>query len=186
VFSQTISAGRTARAYQESMSQHCQTASAGRYAARHGPWPYWLDARERQLCRADDVPAGTPTGGALSHDIRTGNLPVTGELTPDLCNDGHDCPLSTADRWLGRWVPALRAGPDWRGGRLTIVITFDEDDYSAANRVAFVVLDPRLSHVVVRRACNHYCLTRWLDENAGVRLLRNAAFAADLRAAFHL
>ena len=116
----------------------------------------------------------------------TGALPVTGELTPDFCNDGHDCPLSTADRWLRRWVSALRAGSDWRHGRLTIVITFDEDDYSAANKVAFVVLDPRLSHTVVRRACDHYCLTRWLDENARVRLLRHAASAPDLRAAFHL
>jgi len=186
VFSQTIAAGRTARAYQESMTQRCQTATAGRYAARHGPWPYWLGAHERSLCRANDVPAGTTGRGALVHDIRTGALPVTGELTPDFCNDGHDCPLSTADRWLRRWVSVLRAGSDWRYGRLTIVITFDEDDYSAANKVAFVVLDPRLSHTVVRRACDHYCLTRWLDENARVRLLRHAASAPDLRAAFHL
>ena len=186
VFAQTIAAGRTARAYQESMGRRCQSATAGRYAARHGPWPYWLSAREQRLCRTDDVPAGTRTRGAFAHDVASGTLPVTGELTPDFCHDGHDCSLSTADRWLGQWVAKARSGPDWRHGRLTIVITFDEDDGSAANRVAFVVLDPRLSHVVVRRACNHYALTRWLDENAGVRLLRHAAGAVDLRAAFGL
>lgn len=186
VFAQTIASGRTARAYEESMTRRCQAATAGRYAARHGPWPYWLGRHERRLCRAHDVPAGTTARGALIHDIRAGALPVTGELTPDFCDDGHDCSLAQADRWLQPWVSALRAGPDWRNGRLTIVITFDEDDYTAANKVAFVVLDPRLSHVVVHRACNHYCLTRWLDENAHVRPLRRAGSAADLRAAFHL
>ncbi len=186
VFSQTIAAGRSARAYEESMGRDCQTTTAGRYAARHGPWPYWLDARERRLCRANDVPSGTTRSGALATDVKAGTLPVTGELTPDFCNDGHDCPLSTADHWLKGWVTALRAGPDWRHGRLTIVITFDEDDYTTVNKVAFVVLDPRLSHVVVRLACNHFCLTRWLDENARVPLLRRASSAPDLRGAFHL
>ena len=102
VFARTIDAGRTARAYEQSMTRRCQSATAGRYAARHGPWPYWLGSHERRLCRANDLPAGTATSGAFAHDVATGRLPVTGELTPDFCNDGHDCPLSTADRWLGR------------------------------------------------------------------------------------
>ena len=186
VFAQTIAAGRTARAYQESMGRPCQTDSAGDYAARHGPWPYWTGPRERHLCQAEDVPAGTPGGGALLTDIRRGRLPVTGELTPNLCHDGHDCPLSVADRWLAGWMPKLMSGPDYRNHRLTIVITFDENDGSGPNRVALVVIDPRLSHVVVRQRCTHYCLARWLAENAQVRPLRQAAQARDLGRAFGL
>lgn len=186
VFGQTLAAGRTARAYQESMSQPCQTGSGNQYAARHGPWPYWLARNERRLCGANDVPAGTTHSGRLITDVRRGRLPVTGELTPNVCHDAHDCSLSTADRWLAGWIPKLMSGPDYRHRRLTIVITFDENDGSGPNKVAFVVIDPRLSHVVVRRPANHYALTRWLDENAGVRLLRNAASAPDLRRAFGL
>ena len=141
---------------------------------------------ERHLCRAHDVPAGTPRGGPLVTDVRRGRLPVTGELTPNFCHDGHDCPLRTADTWLGGWVPKLMSGPDYRSHRLTIVVTFDEDDGSAANRVAFVVIDPRLSHVVVRQRCDHYCLARWLAENAHVRPLRHAERARDLRRLFGL
>jgi acid phosphatase len=184
VFGQTIAAGHTARAYQESMSTSCQQTTAGSYAPRHSPWPYW--SAERRMCLAQDVPSGTPSAGPLRRDIVTGRLPTTGELTPNVCNDGHDCPLSTADAWLSTWVRELVAGPDYRTGRLTIVITFDEDDFQPANRVAFVVIDPRLHGRTVTGPFNHYSLTRWLCANAGVPLLRNAAYARPLRAAFGL
>jgi acid phosphatase len=186
VFGQTRAAGRTVRAYQESMTRPCQTSNAGRYAPRHGPWPYWLGSRERRWCNTYDVPSGTPTRGPLAHDIAAGTLPVTGELTPNTCNDGHDCSLATVDNWLARWVPVLTAGRDYRAGRLTIVITFDEDDYSQQNTVAFVVIDPRLSGRTVTGRFTHYSLTKWLDDNAGVPELRHARTAPNLRAAFGL
>jgi acid phosphatase len=132
------------------------------------------------------VPSGSPTSGRLHDDILAGSLPITGELTPNLCNDGHDCSLSTADTWLAGWIPAILAGPDFLAGRLTVVITFDEDDSSQSNKVAFVVIDPRLHGVTVTGTYNHYSLTRWLDDNAGVARLRNAVTAPDLRAAFGL
>ena len=186
VWGQTLAAGDTAKAYQESMTSTCQTSSSGEYVARHGPWPYWTDSTERNACQADDVPSGDIMSGALVDDITAGTLPVTGELTPNLCNDGHDCALSVVDRWLAGWLPVIMAGRDYTAGRLTIIITFDEDDSSQNNKVAFVVIDPRLHGVTVTGTYNHYSLTRWLDDNAGVPWLRNAASAPDLRAAFGL
>jgi hypothetical protein len=186
VWRQTLAAGESAKAYQESMSTNCETSASGEYAPRHGPWAYWTDATDRSDCQAYDVPSGTTVAGNLVDDVRAGNLPVTGELTPNLCNDAHDCALSVADGWLGNWLPVITAGPDFVGGRLTVIVTFDEDDSSQSNKVAFVVIDPRLNGVTVTGAFNHYGLTRWLDENAGVALLRNAGTAADLKAAFGL
>lgn len=185
VWGQTLAAGGTAKAYQESMTSNCQTGGSGNYAPRHGPWPYWTDAPERGYCSANDVSMGTTTSGNLLNDINAGNLPVTGEMTPNLCNDAHDCSLGTADNWLKSWVPKLMAGPDYTSGNLTIAVTFDEGD-SASNNVAFVVIDPRLSGKTVTGSYNHYALTRWLDDNAGVSYLRNASTAGDLRAAFGL
>jgi phosphatidylinositol-3-phosphatase len=52
--------------------------------------------------------------------------------------------------------------------------------------VTFVVVDPRLSGKVVSSAANHYSLTRWLESNAGVPFMNNAATAADLKSAFGL
>jgi acid phosphatase len=186
VWGQTLAAGKTAKAYQESMTSNCQTGGSGSYAPRHGPWPYWVDSAERAGCGSNDVPSGTTSSGALLNDINAGTLPVTGELTPNLCNDAHDCALSTADNWLAGWMPKLMGGPDYRGGRLTIIVTFDEDDGSQSNKVAFVAIDPRLAGKSVTGTFNHYSLTRWLDDNAGVARLRSAANAPDLRAAFGL
>lgn len=75
-------------------------------------------------------------------------------------------------------------GADYTSGNLTIVVTFDEDDSTAGNNIAFVVIDPRLNGKVVSSAATHYSLTRWLDANAGAPLLRNAATAPDLKTAF--
>jgi hypothetical protein len=186
VWGQTLAAGGTARAYQESMTSNCQTSGSGDYAPRHGPWPYWTDSGERAACQANDVPSGGLTSGPLFDDIVSGHLPTTGELTPNLCNDAHDCSLATADTWLAEWLPVIMAGPDFTSGRLTVIVTFDEDDSSQNNKVAFVVIDLRLHAVTVTGTYNHYSLTRWLDDNAGVPHLRNAASAPDLRAAFGL
>jgi acid phosphatase len=109
---------------------------------------------------------------------------VIGELTPNLCNDAHDCSLAKADNWLAGWVPRIMAGPDYTAGNLTIIITFDEG--ASTNNVAFVVIDPRLSGKTVTARADHYALTRWLDEEAGVPLLRNAASAEDLKSDFGL
>ena len=80
----------------------------------------------------------------------------------------------------------MQAGPDYQAGRLSIVITFDEDDGSQSNHVPFIVIDPRLHGKTVTGSYNHYSLTKWLDDNAGVPELNNAASAPDLQAAFGL
>lgn len=186
IFGQTVAAGRTVRAYQETMSTDCQIAPTGTYAPRHGPWPYWTNAAERRACRSSEVPSGTPSQGPLERDVSAGHLPVTGEFTPDLCHDAHDCSMRTADRWLAQWIRLMTAGPDFRQERLTMVITFDEDDASSRNKVPFVVIDPRLHGKTVSARITHYALARWLEDNAGVARLRRAARARSLRTAFGL
>ena len=40
------------------------------------------------------MPARTPSGGALASDVRAGNLPSVGLLTPNLIHDAHDGTLA--------------------------------------------------------------------------------------------
>ncbi len=181
IWDQTIAAGKPAKAYQESMNSNCQTGSSTGYVARHGPWPYFTNATSRANCVANDVPLT-----ALQADITAGRLPVTGEITPNLTNDWHDGTAAQADAFLKVWVPALMAGPDYTAGRLTILVVTDEDDSSAANNVAFTVINPKLSGVTVATTTNHYSLTRWFEDNAGTGYLGGASTAFDLKAAFGL
>jgi phosphatidylinositol-3-phosphatase len=176
VFGQTIARGESARAYQESMPKPCDLSDSADYDVNHNPWAYFPD--ESPLCRANDVPAGTVHAGPLLRDVRNGSLPTVGELSPNLVHDGHDGSLAQADAWLRSWIPVLTAGPDWSNGRLAIVVVFDEGE--TTEQVPFVILTPQVSHKIVRRALNHFSLTRLIDAVAGVTPLREAAQAADL------
>jgi acid phosphatase len=168
VFDLALDAGRTAKAYIESMPGPCALDSGGRYAARHNPWTYFAGPAERSHCRSYDLPAGSPSAGPLHDDVTAGTLPTLGWLTPDLCHDGHDCPLAVADDWLRGWLPVIMNGPDFRAGRLAVVVTFDEDEGTGTAPVLTVVIAPVVRHAVSAVACTHYCWTRYAAGLAGV------------------
>jgi phosphatidylinositol-3-phosphatase len=171
VFGQALALGETARAYEESMPQPCDTNSSGNYDVNHNPWAYIPS--EAASCRAGDVPAGTPGGGALVSDVRSGKLPTVGLLTPNLIHDGHDGSLAQADAWLRSWMPVLQSGPDWTHGRLAIVVVFDEGDTNQL--VPFVLIAPGVSGTVMSQPASHYALTRLIDTIIGAHPLRHAA-----------
>jgi acid phosphatase len=182
VFGQALSRGETATAYEESMPQPCDPSSSGQYDVNHNPWPYFPS--EAASCRSDDVPAGTPAAGALVSDVRDGTLPTVGLVTPNLIDDGHNGTLAQADAWLQTWIPVLMSGPDWRTGRLAIVVVFDEGE--TTEQVPFVLMAPRLSGVTVSASADHYALTRLIDHFVGAPPLRQAASAADVASLFGL
>jgi phosphatidylinositol-3-phosphatase len=182
VFGQALARGATARAYEESMPRPCDPSSAGNYDVNHNPWAYFPG--EASLCRANDLPAGTPSGGALVSDVRAGTLPTVGLVTPNLMHDGHNGTLAQADRWLRGWLPVLTSGPDWHKGRLAIVVVFDEGD--ATDHVPFVIIAPQLAGSVMKQPANHYALTRLIDTIIGAPPLRHAAGARSLARRFGL
>ncbi|MDQ1687654.1 MAG: phosphatidylinositol-3-phosphatase [Frankiaceae bacterium] len=186
VFDRAIASGKTAKSYVEAMPTACGQSATTKYAVKHNPWAYFSDATSRANCRRSDVASGTTSAGALRSDIDAGRLPNVGMLVPDICHDGHDCSLATADAWLKPWLSRLMAGPDYRAGRLAIVVTFDEDDYSQSNTVLTVVISPYTSAVTSATAFTHYSLARYLSEIVGATPLRNAATARSLRTTFHI
>jgi hypothetical protein len=186
VFDRVIAGGRTAKTYADAMPTACALSSTSRYAVKHNPWAYFSDPASRANCQRFDVPLGSTTAGALHADVVAGTLPTVGLVVPDICHDAHDCSLATSDAWLKSWLTIVRQGPDYRAGRLAIVVTFDEDDYSGNNTVQTVVVSPYSSHIVTSRAFTHYSLTRYLAELTSTLPLRAAASATSLRASFRL
>lgn len=181
VFGRALSAGHPATTYAESMVTPCQTTNSARYAARHNPWAYFTN--ERSVCKAHDVPMGTLTSGALRSDINAGTLPTVGMMVPNLVNDAHDGTLGQADAWLHTWLPQIMAGPDYRSGRLAVVITFDEGT-GANQNVPFVVVHRSLSHKIVATRYTHNSLSRLYTDVLGLSPLGAAATEPGLRAAF--
>ena len=186
VFDAAIAAGATAKTYAESMPAPCAVAGTDTYAVKHNPWAYFADAGPQTNCRRYDVPAGTTTDGALKTDIMRGTLPTVGMLVPNLCNDGHDCSLVTADGWLHRWLAVIMRGPDYRAGRLSVIVTFDEDDYSGDNNVLTVIIAPGTRSMSRGRRLTHYSLSRYLCDIAHAGPLGSAVRARSMRPMFHL
>jgi hypothetical protein len=186
VFGQLVAAGRTAKTYAETMPSNCARRNQAAYAVRHNPWAYFDDRAERAACEQFDVPAGSPTAGALIDDIIPGQLPTFALLVPDVCHDGHDCSAATTDDWLRTWLPTIENGPDFRSNRLAIVVTWDEDDDHSGNRVPMVVIHPSVKGKQVTTRLDHYGLSASIARVGGIPPLRDADTAIDVLAAFGL
>jgi phosphatidylinositol-3-phosphatase len=92
--------------------------SAGGYAKKHNPFIYYDDiARSPSRCAKL---VGFPR---LSADLRAGRLPSFSWISPNLCDDGHDCGVAAGDRFLARTVPTLlqELGPQG-----FLLLTWDE------------------------------------------------------------
>jgi hypothetical protein len=191
VFSQVAAAGREWRAYAESAPGPCalNNSADGRYLVRHVPATYYLD--DRPDCARWAVPMGAPTSGALHDDVAAGALPAFAFLSPDACHDMHGaapCPtdlVGTGDRWLQGWLPSILAGPDYRAGRLTVIITWDEGT-STDNHIPTLVISPTTRHVVADQAFTHCSTLRTIEELLRLPLLGCAAGAPSMVSAFHL
>jgi acid phosphatase len=179
VFRQALRSGHTARVYAESMPRPCTLTDSGRYAVRHNPWTYFAASADRAACRRYDVNARH-----LARDAATGALPDLGFVIPDIVDDAHDGTLAQADAWISGQVSTLTAGPDWRAGRLAIVVTADEDDHHSGNRVLTVVATKDQPRRAVATGLDHYALTGFLEDVLGVPRLRNARTAPSLAKAF--
>jgi phosphatidylinositol-3-phosphatase len=112
-------AGVSWRAYMEGLPHPCfMQSQAGGYAKKHDPFAYYRNI-------IDSPPRCRHIVGfeALAADLRDGRLPTYAWITPNLCDDGHDCGVAAGDRFLARTVPALLAELGPRG---FLVLTWDE------------------------------------------------------------
>ncbi len=115
--------GRTWKAYQEDMPGTCFLGDADPYVQKHNPFIYFDSIRlDSTRCQQSIVPLTQ-----LEKDLAANNLPDFSFIMPNMCNSAHDCPLSTADKWVANMVSILQASPSF-GNNSLIVITFDEGD----------------------------------------------------------
>lgn len=182
VFDQAIARGRTAKTYAESMPANCRLTNAKPYAVKHNPWAFFASSVSRSHCRSYDV----STAG-LQTDAQKNGLPNVGMLVPNLTHDAHDGTLAQADGYLEQVLPSILDSEDFTSGRLAVVVTFDgaSEGHESAPVLA-VVCHVNLSGTVVSTPLTQYGLSRWLSETVGAKPLKQAATAADMRAAFGL
>ena len=165
------------------MKGNCNLGTSGRYAVKHNPAAYYVGGSDRSACQTDDIPLGSLQSGALRRDLAAGTLPTFAFVTPNLCNDTHDCPVRTGDRWLEQWVPPLLASSSYTAGRTAIFVVWDED-----SPMPFIAIAPTVpARTVLSTKVDHYALLRTTEEMLGITThLGAAARAPSMRTSLHL
>lgn len=175
------SSGRTWKTYQEDMPRPCFIGSTLMYAQKHNPFIYFDAIRlDPARCERSIVPLDD-----LDSDLNAGALPNFIFITPNLCNDAHDCDLPVADAWLQGWMGRLLPALDSSGKPYLIILTWDEGQgdhsccglpTSAGGRIATVLVSPQ-----VRRGFQdvtpytHYSILKTIAEAWGLPYLGHAA-----------
>lgn len=162
---QLASAGVSWRAYMEGMSVDC-LRNGGGYAVKHDPFVYYGAA-----CPPNVVPFDQ-----LRVDLAS-QTPQFVWISPNLCNDTHDCPLETGDTWLGSTVPQILASPAWKQSGVLFIVWDEDDNSGQTNAVAALVIAPRLKAHTSATPYNHYSLLATIEDRLGVGRLGEAANA---------
>ncbi|MEY9851844.1 phospholipase C [Leifsonia sp. EB41] len=158
-------AGRSWRMYAESMPSPCTTANTSLYAVKHNPFLYFPSVTgSSSYCAAHDVPYSRFAGDLAS----ASTLPAFSFISPNLCDDMHDCSVAAGDAWLKANVPTILASPAFTTQRSLLIVTFDEGDASD-NVVACVFAGSAArAHTVAATPFTHYSLLRTIEQVWGL------------------
>jgi hypothetical protein len=173
------------------MPEPCDRVTSGSYAARHNPPVYYSDVRR---CHRRDVPLRSTAG--LRHDLTSDRLPAFASVTPNICNDMHDCSVATGDQWLSAWLPRIFSSAAWARGHTAVFVTFDEgvggascSAYPRGCHIATWVFGPAVRPGTTSgQRFTLYSLLETTERMLGLRLLGHAAdrTTRSMRHAFNL
>jgi phosphatidylinositol-3-phosphatase len=143
---QLAAAGVSWRAYMEDLPSPCFSGpESGGYAKKHDPFVYFSSilgsaAQCDQVVPFSQLPA----------DMRAAKLPSFVWISPNLCDDGHDCSTAHMDTWLRANLQPLLSS-QWFAQDGVAIITWDEGADEAGccegahgGRVPTVVVSTRI------------------------------------------
>ncbi len=163
-------AGKTWKDYPE---------TTGTYYVRHDPLQYMTNINTANLSNFSQ----------FANDLKAGTLPQFSWITPNGCDDAHDCSLSTADSWLQSNInPLIQSALFQKDGLLIIV--FDEDGSGSTSctstgqgcggHVAAVIVSPKIVSpgFTSNKAYEHENILRLMAEGLGLTTFPGAAAKA--------
>jgi hypothetical protein len=126
--SDLLAAGKTFIGYAEGLpavgSQWCID---GEYARKHVPWVDFSNVPPSVSQPFSSFPAGNYNA-----------LPTVAWVIPNLCNDMHDCSISTGDTWLRANLSGYVTWAMTHDSLL--IITFDEDEGTSVNQIPTIFI----------------------------------------------
>jgi len=174
--------GRSWMTYQESMPGDCVIWDFKKqYASKHNPFMYFSSIlNDKKRCREHIEELSN-----LFKDEAKGDLANFIFITPNLCNAGHDCTLTTADTWLGEILPSLEESLQAESDNYLIIVTWDEGSTDksccelqekAGGKIATILISPQAKNEFKDTTqYTTYSLLRTISEAWGLPLLGHAA-----------
>lgn len=167
------------RAYMEGVSSPCfrGEASPDGYVQRHNPFMYFSAIRSDPKRCANVVPYAD-----LVRDLN-GDMPSFIWVTPNLCHQGHDCSLRTADNWLADLLSTVQGSKWYQQGGI-VIVTWDEGISNAGccrgargGRIATIVISERARGKRLTTPLTHAGVLRGIERLYGLPLLGRARCA---------
>ncbi len=131
--------GLSWKSYQEDISGTvCPLIREGNYVPRHNAMVYFDDVTgDTNYCLAHIRPFTELAGDLNNNTVGRYNF-----ITPNLCNDSHDCPISTGDAWLSNVIPMIMNSQAYKDNGV-IFLTWDEGSgASLEGPIGMVVTSP--------------------------------------------
>ena len=183
VVRRVLAAGKTWKSYAEDLPSVGYTGGdVGNYARKHNIFALLSDVVNDTAQRKRLVPFTQ-----FATDLANGTLPDYVNIVPNLCNDAHDCSLTTADNWLRNNIAPLLASATFQQDGL-LIITFDEsggDNTHGGGRVAWLVVSPKAKRGYQSTTLyQHQSTLRLTLEALGITLFPGAAATAPAMSEF--
>src|SRR2546426_2537818 len=125
-------AGLTWRAYMEDMPSACYKSAAGNYTFLTNPFIFYTQVSGNSTrCMTHVVPANSG-GKSLPDDNLVHSLGSTDTasnymwLSPNLCDNMHNCSISRGDSYLSKLVPLILNSYIFKTQKAALFVTFDE------------------------------------------------------------
>jgi acid phosphatase len=160
------------RSYQESMSGNCDRTTSGPSPVKHDPARIFTNVD----CAANDLPL--PSNPSFDRKFTF--------VTPNLCDDAHDCSIQTASDFLASFTPKVLNSPQYKAGQLLYVVTFDEDNGGEGNHIYTTLVHERARGKTVATHYDFCNLLATTEDLLGVGRAGCAVGAASMKASFGL
>lgn len=173
---------KTWKAYMESMPSSCFIGSSGEYAQKHDPFIYFDDIRNNPGRCNNIVPYSQ-----LRADLRSANTtPDFIWISPNLCNDMHDCLTKTGDAWLSEQIPMILNSPAFTKQKSLLVIAWDEGEGSGSNQVPAIFIGNSVKQgFMSTTSYTHYSLLHTIENIWNIQpLTGNAAKSNSIKDVF--
>ncbi|MGW4210384.1 alkaline phosphatase family protein [Lentzea sp. NPDC004789] len=159
---QLAGAGKKFAGYSEAMPSDGYTGcSSGTYKRKHNSWVDFSNVPSSSNRRFSSFPSDFT------------KLPDVAFVTPDMCNDMHDCSIGTGDSWLRKNLDAYAKWAKTHNSLL--IVTFDEDSGTSVNQIFTTFTGAHVKAGSYSESINHYTVLRTIEAAHGLPGIGNAA-----------